>query len=87
VASLYLSTDNAKSETLLKKMDTDYLIVDDSTLRLKQKALAIYAAIDSKIPLKDCLGYQLYYEDKVPPCLLLEYQNASLKIYKYTGGR
>jgi asparagine N-glycosylation enzyme membrane subunit Stt3 len=87
VAALYLSTDNAKSETLLNKMDTDYLIVDDSTLRLKQKALAIYAAIDSKIPLKDCLGYQLYYEGKVPPYLLLEYQNASLKIYKYTGGR
>jgi len=85
MASLLLSEDDAESQLLLDKMGTEYLIVDASTLARKSQALLIYSGKETFDKYKS-FGYKLYLSGLTPDWLKLEYENASLKIYKYAGG-
>jgi asparagine N-glycosylation enzyme membrane subunit Stt3 len=85
MASLLLSENDTDSQKYLNKMETEYLIVDVSTLAQKVPALEIYAG-KSTFNKNKAFGYKLYLSGLTPDWLKLEYENASLKIYKYQVG-
>ncbi len=84
MASLLLSEDDNDSQVLLDKMQTEYLIVDVSTLAQKTTALLIYAN-KTTLDKNKALGYKLYLSGLTPGWLTLDYENGSLKIYRYKG--
>jgi asparagine N-glycosylation enzyme membrane subunit Stt3 len=83
LAKAYLSQTDDEAQKYLEQLDTSFLVVDEFMVRRKYQALQIYSGMDT--PPVQSMAYRLYYSSACPDYLVLAYQEAGIKIFRYKG--